>query len=137
MIQSSRTSTKRSSGSDQSQSVSSQSRPLSKAQRNKESAREIDGIIDRWNQMSGKSSAARSMTSSMTVPMGNSDDSSATLSNDSYNKSSNFDDDNMVDITYVSKVSFIIYEKSRLLSCIKKYIRLKIHQKKSIKLKQL
>ena len=110
MIQSSRTSTKRSSGSDQSQSVSSQSRPLSKAQRNKESAREIDGIIDRWNQMSGKSSAARSMTSSMTIPMSNSGDSSVTLSNDSFNESYNIDDGNVEDITYITEVSLIIFE---------------------------
>lgn len=110
MIQSSRISTKRSSGSDQSQSVSSQSRPLSKAERNKESAREIDGIIDRWNQMSGKSSAARSMTSSMTIPMCNSGDSSVTLSNDSFNESYKIDDDNVEDITYITEVSLIIFE---------------------------
>lgn len=110
MIQSSRTSTKRSSGSDQSQSVSSQSRPFSKAERNKESAREIDGIIDRWNQMSGKSSAARSMTSSMTIPMCNSGDSSVTLSNDSFNESYNIDDYNVEDITYITEVSLIIFE---------------------------
>ena len=110
MIQSSRTSTKRSNGSDQSQSASSQSRSVSKAERNKESAREIDGIIDRWNQMSGKSSAARSMTSSMTIPMINSGDSSVTLSNDSFNESYKIDDDNVEDITYITGVSLIIFE---------------------------
>lgn len=59
--------------------------------------------------MSGRSqisSAARSMTSSMTIPMANSGDTSVTLSDDSYNDSSHLDDGDIEDITYITKVSF-------------------------------
>ena len=129
MIDTTKTSTTGSSSSDESKKVTSQNQTLSKAERNKENGREIDGIIDRWNKMSSKSSGAKSMTSSITIPMSNSGkessdlscqsvghatlksplisisgDSSVTLSNDSYHLSDNFDDETAPDITYVTKV---------------------------------
>ena len=93
--------------------------------------------------MSGRSqmsSAARSMTSSMTIPMANSGDTSATLSDDSYNDSSHLDDGNIEDITYISQVSFNKSSKIKisdwLISTFE--FRLKIHQKlKLTKVKQL
>ena len=132
MIDTTKTSTTESSSSDESKKVTSQNQTLSKAERNKENGREIDGIIDRWNKMSSKSSGAKSMTSSITIPMSNSGkessdcrsfvhatlksplisisgDSSVTLSNDSYHLSDNFDDETAPDITYVTKVGKDMY----------------------------
>ena len=71
-IDTTKTSTTGSSSSNHSQKVTSENQTLSKAERNKENGREIDGIIDRWNKMSSKSSGAKSMTSSITIPMSNS-----------------------------------------------------------------
>lgn len=81
--------------------------------------------------MSEKSSAARSMTSSMTIPMSNSGDSSVTLPDDSFNDTSHSDDDNIGDITYITKV------KNSLKQSHNNFIRLTIHHKSLTKVKQL